>query len=84
MPIFDFKCEGCGFIEPDVLVREEQDNNIDCPKCGTKLDRQMGSFTFSFTPSGLSKHKKKYGNKLPDNYKTTGGANIYGKPRKPN
>jgi hypothetical protein len=40
-------------------------------------------FGFTFTPSGISKFKKKYGKSVPPEYKTSGGANIYGVPRKP-
>lgn len=83
MSIHDFKCSKCDFIQPDVLVRSLDDEDIKCPNCGTKLEKMMGSFSFKFTPSSISKHKHRYGNKLPDNYKTTGGANIYGRPKKP-
>lgn len=80
MPIYDYECKACGFSKPDVLVRVE--DKVKCDKCGEEMERQMGTFSFNFTPPGVSKFRKKYGAHLPDNYKTTGGANVYAKPRK--
>ncbi len=36
MPIFDYKCQACGYIEKDVLVRFGSGSGINtpCPKCG--------------------------------------------------
>lgn len=81
MPIFDFYCETCGFTEDDVLVRNDEDHA--CKMCDNeKMTKKMPSFSFSFTPPGVSKFKKKYGKSVPQDYKTTGGANVYGKPKK--
>lgn len=80
MPIYDYKCKSCGFSKTDVLVRVEE--KVMCTECGKEMERQMGTFSFNFTPSGMSKFKKKYGKRVPDEYKTTGGANFYAKPKK--
>lgn len=80
MPIYDFHCENCGAKLNDHLVKADEE--VLCKECGTPMTKCLGTFSFKFTPSSISKFKKKVGNTLPPEYKTSGGANIYGIPRK--
>ena len=81
MPIFDYYCKGCGFSEDDVFVHDP-DKVILCKMCETPMDKRPPNFSFRMTPGAISKFKRKYGKRVPDSYKTTGGANIYGVPKK--
>jgi len=73
--IYDYKCKQCGNEEKDVLVKD-RDEIILCKICNTSMERQMCAFSFKFTPPGVTTHRHKIGNNLPDNYKFSGGANF--------
>lgn len=81
MPLFDYYCKSCGFEEDDVLVKNADDIVI-CKICENELEKRPPNFSFRMTPGAISKWKKKYGNTLPQEYKTSGGCNIYSRPRK--
>lgn len=81
MPIYDLRCNKCSSKEEDVLLKVDEEYK--CKNCGDIMERLPSTFGFNFTPSGISKYKKKYGKTVPEGYKTQGGANIYGVPRKP-
>lgn len=81
MPIFDYYCEKCEYTEDDVYLKHAEDI-VECPNCGAELKKRPPNFSFRLTPGAISKHKKRYGNRVPDEYKTSGGANIYGVPKK--
>jgi len=81
MPIFDYICPKCGQDKDDEYVRNA-DEDIFCHICKTKMDKKPSNFSFNFSPPGITKFKRKYGKTVPPEYKTTGGANIYGVPRK--
>ncbi|HNZ09376.1 MAG TPA: zinc ribbon domain-containing protein [Bacillota bacterium] len=45
MPIFDFKCENCGYTFETLAKRDEQ---VNCPKCNSERTRKLLSkFGFS-------------------------------------
>lgn len=80
MPLYDYYCEKCGATKEDVLVKIE--DKVNCDMCDTEMRRKPVSFSFNFTPGAISKYKKKIGKNVPQEYKRTGGCNIYGVPRK--
>lgn len=80
MPIHDVLCRECGHQVDDVL--HSIDEEVKCEKCGKIMELLPAAFSFSVTPGSISKWKKRYGNTLPPEYKTSGGANIYGIPKK--
>lgn len=50
MPIFDFKCNGCGKVF-EKLVRKEEDKV--CPDCAsTDLEKQVSSAGFALKGTG--------------------------------
>jgi len=52
MPLYDFKCRGCGHTF-ERLVRGG--NAVECPSCmSTDVERLMSSFAFSVRSDGLS------------------------------
>lgn len=79
MPIYDLRCNKCQTVEEDVLLKVDEEYKC---KCGEVMERLPSTFGFNFTPSGISKFKKRVGKSVPPEYKTQGGANIYGVPRK--
>lgn len=81
MPIFDFYCKECGEESKDVFLRDSEEE-VKCPKCDTPMNKRPPIFSFSMTPGAISKWKKRYGKSLPPEYKTSGGANIYGVPKR--
>lgn len=81
MPLFDFQCKNCGATQEDVFLRDS-DEPVKCTMCDTQMEKMPSGFSFTMTPGAISKHKKQFGNKVPPEYKTSGGANIYGVPRK--
>lgn len=81
MPIHDMICRECGHQENDVL--HGVDEEVKCTKCSKPMELLPSTFSFSMTPGSISKFKRKVGKSVPSDYKTSGGANIYGVPRKP-
>ena len=80
MPIFDFKCPKCGSTKDDELV--SGDASVRCDVCNEEMTKLMGSFSFTFTPHGISTYKKKMGNVVkPETMGKQGGVNLYGVPR---
>lgn len=81
MPIFDFYCKECGFEDFDVYIRNP-DNEVLCKECGAKMDKRPPNFSMKVMTSTYCKHKHKFGSgRLPRDYKFSGGANVYPKPR---
>lgn len=81
MPLYDFECKKCKASLCDELINDP-DTVVSCPNCGEAMTKLPNSFSFSMTPGPISKFKKKVGKSIPPDYKTTGGANIYGVPRR--
>jgi putative FmdB family regulatory protein len=81
MPLFDYYCSKCGYEENDVFV-QKFDEEVKCKECKELMEKRPPNFSFSFTPAGITRFKTKYGKSVPPEYKTSGGANIYGVPRK--
>lgn len=76
MVVHDFKCKKCGHEEKDVFLNK-YDDEVFCPMCENKMDVVFNTgLGFTIPPDGLVRHKRKYGNKLPDDYKISGGANF--------
>lgn len=60
MPVFDYKCNKCGRVEPDAFIRD----NDDIPACcGTLMDKQAGfPRIYVFPTDGIHlKHVSKEG-----------------------
>ena len=81
MPLYDLQCKKCGTSMLDELIMNPNEETK-CPVCDGIMERKMGSFSFTMTPGAISKHKKRFGNKVPPEYKTSGGVNLYGVPHK--
>jgi len=80
MPIHDAICRECGHQESDIL--HKVDEEVKCPKCSKVMELLPSTFAFNFASPGVTKFKRRYGNTVPPEYKTSGGANVYGIPRK--
>lgn len=46
MPIFEYKCKLCGYLFEE-LVRDGNDFNIPCKKCGSDSEKQVSQFSSS-------------------------------------
>jgi len=77
MPLFDFHCEVCQKNKNDVLVRNAEEIVL-CDECKNQMIKMPSHINFNITPGAISHAKKTIGNSLPPEYKTSGGANIYG------
>ena len=53
MPLFDYKCNSCGHIEPDVLVFKSVEIPVLCPACRTPMTKQFGVSLSQFKGSGF-------------------------------
>jgi predicted nucleic acid-binding Zn ribbon protein len=83
MPIFDFKCNKCNKIEPDVLVTVNTKEEEIPVCCDEKMEKQFGITTIRMENHGIASHKHKYGSHVPDNYKFGNtGPQIWGEQRK--
>lgn len=52
MPIYEYKCEGCGSHYEQIRRMAEADNGLECPEChSAAVNRQLSSFA---TTSGQS------------------------------
>jgi putative FmdB family regulatory protein len=55
LPIFEYKCAGCGTKFEKLLRRAGDTDGLACPSCGeTKVDQQLSTFAAhaSSAPSG--------------------------------
>lgn len=75
MRVYDYDCPKCGNVEMDMMVKD-QEEEVYCKVCETVMNQRFPSCAFTLTPHAIAVHKHKYGNKLPDTYKPTGGANF--------
>jgi putative FmdB family regulatory protein len=45
MPIYEYKCEGCGKDYEQIRRMSEADSNLECPECQSRsVKRQLSSF----------------------------------------
>ncbi len=52
MPLYEYKCEDCGF-RFEVLVLPKQNETIQCPKCGSeKVKQTLSTFAAYCCGSG--------------------------------
>lgn len=55
MPIFQYQCKNCGFIE-ERIEKYEKEYNRKCPKCGENgLERLLGAPSLHFKGNGFYK-----------------------------
>jgi len=74
MPLYDLKCRSCGNEILDELMKVDEVKL--CPICDAEMEHMPTSGSFVFTPPGITTHRHKFGNKVPEGYKTKGGANF--------
>ncbi len=43
MPIYEYKCEKCGYKFEKLVKSSERDNNQKCPKCGNNNTKKIFS-----------------------------------------
>jgi len=70
MPVvFDFKCENCGNIELDYMLKNSESEAPVCSECATRMEKMFTGFS---TPASTKHHRQ-----LPSDYKfSQGGANF--------
>ena len=45
MPIYEYKCEGCGGHYEQIRKMSDADSNLECPECRSReVKRQLSSF----------------------------------------
>jgi putative FmdB family regulatory protein len=45
MPIYEYKCEGCGKNYEQIRRMSDADSNLECPECQSReVKRQLSSF----------------------------------------
>ena len=67
--IFDFKCEKCGHLERDFMLKNSKEPAPQCPICEEQMEKMFTGFS---TPKGTKHHRS-----LPSNYQfSKGGANF--------
>ncbi len=53
MPIYEYKCRGCGEIFESFRGIKDNDNEVVCPKCGEKKpNKLLSSFFRKFIDGG--------------------------------
>ena len=55
MPIYDFKCDSCGRLTEDVMVKEAM-KYIICDTCSTRMHRMVGAPALDFVGPGFYKN----------------------------
>ena len=56
MPIYVFRCEECGEIFEVFILRSDEEEEIKCPKCGSKSYKR-NSFFWNFRNWWLWRHE---------------------------
>ncbi len=45
MPLYDYKCAGCGTLFEELVRSSSEESEVRCPKCGSAtVSRQVSSF----------------------------------------
>ena len=46
MPLYEYWCHACGYIEERILTLEEgKEKLFSCPKCGARLTKKIGNIS---------------------------------------
>lgn len=53
MPMFDYKCNECGHVEPDVLMFKSHEAPVTCSVCQNQMTKQFGSVLPQFKGKGF-------------------------------
>jgi len=55
MPIYEYRCSGCGFRFEQLRPLSQSQESPPCPRCGQPAKRQLSTFaSFSTDESGLT------------------------------
>lgn len=78
MPIYEFKCQKCEeFFELLVLNKDNQDEEIKCPKCGAQsFERIMSSTNFNMKGS-IGQGMSSGGASVQERKCSTGSCSTY-------
>jgi putative FmdB family regulatory protein len=60
MPLFNFACHTCEYIEEDVLLKKHDDDHL-CEDCGEAMEKLPSLFAFKMKNSWLTKMERKWG-----------------------
>ncbi len=41
MPIYEYRCQGCGDVFERLWLTGDGDDNVDCPSCGEKRSEKL-------------------------------------------
>ncbi len=43
MPLFEYRCQGCGKEFEELIRREEDEKDVKCPECGSADNKKLMS-----------------------------------------
>jgi putative FmdB family regulatory protein len=56
MPIYEYRCENCGYAFEKLRRMQDADDALECPKCGSpSVERQLSTFAAGSCGSSASR-----------------------------
>lgn len=53
MPIYRYKCPKCNYSIKKIREIGERDEPLECPKCGTQMQRMIGNVSVKYKAKGF-------------------------------
>ena len=73
MPMYEYQCPICGYIKEELKDIVQRDDEIKCPRCGTKMKRIISKSNIKFIGDGwYVNEKKNIPEKMADKYDKLG------------
>lgn len=55
MPMYEFSCSGCGHRFEEIVFKSSDEEDLECPECGSRdVKRALSAFAVSTKGGGLA------------------------------
>ena len=81
MPIYEYRCPKCGHEDQIFSLKIKDKIIVECPKCGTDMERMFSKFAFRMNDGGTSTKREPKPKRESDNVRYGSVGHIEGEEK---